>query len=59
MAVMETLGIVKRQPRKESSSGWFSQYDANVVEGLLIGAGMASTGAYPLLVHAQVPSLSS
>ncbi len=54
MAALEKLDIVKRQPRKNSSYGWFGSYDANIVGGLLIGIGMATTGACPGTVLVQL-----
>ena len=54
MAAFEKLDILKRQPRKNSSNGWFGSYDANIVGGLLIGVGMASTGACPGTVLVQL-----
>ncbi|KAI9843797.1 MAG: hypothetical protein M1838_002444 [Thelocarpon superellum] len=54
MAAFERLNIAPRQPRKGSSIGWFGPYDANVLGGLLIGAGMALTGACPGTVLVQL-----
>lgn len=54
MAAFERLNIVQRQPRKGSSIGWFGPYDANILGGLLIGTGMASTGACPGTVLVQL-----
>lgn len=54
MAVMEMLGILQSQPQKESSNGWFGPHDVNVVGDLLIGAGMASTGAWSGTVLVQL-----
>ena len=53
MAAFERLNIVRRQPRKESA-GWFGPYDANVLGGLLVGTGMALTGACPGTVLVQL-----
>ena len=54
MATLDKLGIRKVQPRSASSVGWFSDYDANVVGGLLIGFGMALSGACPGTVLVQL-----
>jgi len=54
MAAFERLNIVRRQPRRESSMGWCGPYDANVLGGVLIGAGMALTGACPGTVLVQL-----
>ena len=54
MAAFERMNIVQRQPRKNASYGWFGPYDANIVGGLLIGVGMASTGACPGTVLVQI-----
>ncbi len=53
MAAFDRLNIVRRQPRKESP-GWLGPYDANVLGGLLIGVGMALTGACPGTVLVQL-----
>ena len=47
MAVFERLDIAQRQPRKESTIGWFGAYDANILGGLIQGSGMALTKACP------------
>ena len=54
MAAFERLGVVQRQPRKASSIGWLGAYDGNVLGGLLIGVGMALTGACPGTVLVQL-----
>ena len=54
MATFEGLNIAKRQPRPNSTNGWFGPYDANIVGGALIGVGMATTGACPGTVIVQV-----
>ena len=54
MATLDKLGIRKIQPRAASSMGWFSDYDANIVGGLLIGFGMALSGACPGTVLVQL-----
>lgn len=51
---MEKLEVAPRQPRKNSSIGYFGPYDANIIGGLLIGAGMATTGACPGTVLVQI-----
>lgn len=54
MATLDRLGIRKIQPRSASSMGWFSDYDANIIGGLLIGFGMALSGACPGTVLVQL-----
>lgn len=54
MATLDRLGLRKTQPRSASSMGWFSDYDANIVGGLLIGFGMALSGACPGTVLVQL-----
>ena len=54
IATFDKLGIRKIQPRSASSMGWFSDYDANIVGGLLIGFGMALSGACPGTVLVQL-----
>ncbi|KAI1616507.1 hypothetical protein EDD36DRAFT_137318 [Exophiala viscosa] len=46
-------GYAKLQHRTDSSYGWFMQYDANIVGGLLQGIGMTLTGACPGTVLVQ------
>lgn len=48
------LGYVQLPIRKNTSYGWFSNYDANIVGGTLQGIGMALTGACPGTVLVQV-----
>jgi uncharacterized membrane protein YedE/YeeE len=40
--------------RKDSSYGWFSKYDANLIGGAMQGIGMALTGACPGTVLVQL-----
>lgn len=54
MATLDRLGLRKTQPRSASSMGWFSDYDANIVGGLLIGFGTALSGACPGTVLVQL-----
>ena len=54
MATLDKLGFRKIQPRSASSMGWFSDYDANIEGGLLIGFGMALSGACPGTVLVQL-----
>ncbi len=54
MAAFERLNIVRRQPKKDSSMGWCGPYDANVLGGMLVGTGMALTGACPGTVLVQL-----
>ena len=54
MAAFESLGSVPRKPRPNSTLGWLGAYDANVIGGLLLGIGLATTGACPGTVLAQI-----
>ncbi|KAI9872174.1 MAG: hypothetical protein M1830_002000, partial [Pleopsidium flavum] len=54
MATFERLGIFTSCPRNPSSLNWFSNYDANILGGLMIGAGMTLTGACPGTVLVQL-----
>lgn len=54
MAVMERFNVVRCSPRKASTIGWFSSYDANIIGGLMVGAGMTLTGACPGTVLVQL-----
>ena len=47
-------GYLADKARSPSSYGWFGTYDANLVGGLLIGAGMAITGSCPGTALVQV-----
>lgn len=47
-------GYAKLPHRTDSSYGWFMQYDANIVGGLLQGIGMTLTGACPGTVLVQM-----
>ncbi|KEF60896.1 uncharacterized protein A1O9_02460 [Exophiala aquamarina CBS 119918] len=47
-------GYAKLTARPDSSYGWFGRYDANIVGGMLLGVGMALTGACPGTVLAQL-----
>ena len=54
MTVMENLNLAHCSPRKASTIGWFSKYDANIIGGLMVGAGMTLTGACPGTVLVQL-----
>ncbi len=54
MATLDKLGLRNIQLRSASSMGWFSDYDANIIGGLLIGFGMALSGACPGTVLVQL-----
>ena len=54
MAVLERFRWYKRQARSSSSINLFSAYDANIIGGLLLGTGMAITGACPGTVLVQI-----
>jgi uncharacterized membrane protein YedE/YeeE len=49
----EGLGYLTLKPRSSSPLGIFSQYDGNIIGGLLLGAGMAISGSCPGTVLAQ------
>jgi uncharacterized membrane protein YedE/YeeE len=54
MLTFERLGISQRKVRPNSTLNWFSQYDANILGGALIGIGMSLTGACPGTVIVQI-----
>ena len=54
MAMMERFNLVHCSPRKASTLGWFSKYDANIIGGAMVGAGMTLTGACPGTVLVQL-----
>lgn len=54
MSVFERLNLFKSCPRTPSTVNWFSAYDANVIGGLMVGAGMTLTGACPGTVLVQL-----
>ena len=54
VAFSNRSGFAKLPHRTDSSYGWFSRYDANVVGGLLQGIGMTLTGACPGTVLVQL-----
>jgi uncharacterized membrane protein YedE/YeeE len=56
MAIMEGLKVAHCPPRKASTIGWFSNYDANIIGGAMVGAGMTLTGACPGTVLVQLSS---
>ncbi|TKA63070.1 hypothetical protein B0A49_08137 [Cryomyces minteri] len=54
IAAFETKGLARCKPRSASPLGWFSDYDGNIVGGLMVGFGMALTGACPGTVLVQL-----
>ena len=54
MAALEQSQLFKRVPRANSTLNLFSQYDANIIGGLLQGLGMALSGACTGTVLVQV-----
>ena len=61
IAAFQQLGLARCKPRPSSTLGWLHDYDANVVGGLLQGAGMLLSGACPgtLLVQLALGLRSS
>jgi len=54
IALANYSGYAKLNHRTDSSYGWFMKYDANVVGGLILGAGMSLTGSCPGTVLVQM-----
>ncbi|KAJ2957756.1 hypothetical protein NQZ79_g6612 [Umbelopsis isabellina] len=54
MLGFEKMGIAKRAVRSKSSLNWFSDYDGNIVGGVILGIGMSLTGACPGTVLPQL-----
>ena len=52
-ALVQRLGYAQFAPRKYSTLGWFASFDANIVGGLLQGAGMALSRACPGVLLVQ------
>jgi len=52
--VQRTFGRTSFGPRSPSTINLFSSYDANIIGGLLLGAGMTISGACPGTVFSQV-----
>ncbi|KAK7190805.1 hypothetical protein DPSP01_007926 [Paraphaeosphaeria sporulosa] len=56
ISVFDRLAISKSCPRSPSPLGFFGRYDGNIVGGLMVGVGMALTGACPGTVLVQLAS---
>ncbi|KXL43480.1 hypothetical protein M433DRAFT_155874 [Acidomyces richmondensis BFW] len=54
MLLLEKSGILKRPLRANAPLGWFSQYDGNIVGGMMVGLGMTLSGACPGTVLVQL-----
>lgn len=54
MAAFQRTGKAQCSPRQASSYGLFGPYDANILGGLLLGAGMTLTGSCPGTVLVQL-----
>ncbi|KAL5405024.1 hypothetical protein PMIN03_008737 [Paraphaeosphaeria minitans] len=54
--LFDHLALSKSTPRAPSSLGLFGRYDGNLVGGLMVGLGMALTGACPGTVLVQLAS---
>lgn len=54
MLALDRLNIIKRPVRQNSSLGWFSAYDGNLLGGLMVGLGMGLSGACPGAVLVQL-----
>lgn len=54
MLALDKLDIIKRPVRNNSTMGLWSLYDANLVGGVLVGVGMALSGACPGTVLVQL-----
>lgn len=54
VAAFQKTGRAPCKPRQASSYGYFGPYDANIIGGSLLGAGMALTGSCPGTVLVQL-----
>lgn len=54
MLVLDLMQLRKYNVRSNSSLGWFSYHDGNIIGGALIGMGMGLTGACPGTVIVQL-----
>lgn len=54
MALFARAGLAQSKPRPPASLGWLGTYDGNIIGGLMIGFGMALTGACPGTVLVQL-----
>ncbi|KAK5129492.1 hypothetical protein LTR08_003215 [Meristemomyces frigidus] len=54
MVALEQLGIINRPVRSNTSLGRFSAYDGNILGGVMVGVGMALSGACPGTIPVQL-----
>lgn len=54
MLVLEKLGLIRRPIRPNAPLGWFSVHDGNIIGGMMVGLGMALSGACPGTVLVQL-----
>jgi uncharacterized membrane protein YedE/YeeE len=52
--VAKYFNLTNTKPPPTCSLGWFHNYDANIMGGVLLGVGMALTGACPGTVLPQI-----
>ncbi len=54
MLALEKMGVIQRPVRANAQLGWFSAYDGNIIGGMMVGVGMALSGACPGTVLVQL-----